>query len=621
MQTTVFLVILGFAVLLYITQWLRIEVTSLLVIVALGLTGILEPAEALSGFSSPATLTVVSMLILSAGLEKSGVVDYIARMLSGSAGASPRRILAVLALPVIGLSAFVNNTPVVALMIPVTLALARKGGVSPSKVLLPLSYLSILGGTCTLFGTSTNLLVDALYREAGGPGLGVFEFTGMGLVYLTVGALYVFLFAPRLLPDRAGLGDLLAVQAPGNFVTEVVLREGSRYVDQPLKTAFPASGDVMVLEVVRDEEPIMKPGQDFLLRAEDVIFVESSARSIYNVFADPDLETGTAVADESRVSLNEVLAGEALENPRAILEIDPETGNSRTERVGPVDLRIAEAVVTPASYFVGRRVRALGLNRKYGVQVLAIRRLGRQHQYQLRDLRLQAGDVLLVQGEPSSMRLLNEEGEMLLIEGVHKTLTFPEKAPTALAILLSVVVLATLGVAPIVMLSLAGVAAMFLTRCLHARQAVRAVEPEVLLLLAGTIPLGLAMNRTGIATEVASWLVGIGGTYGPNALIAGLYVFTSVLTAMLSNNASSVLLAPIALGMASELTIDPKPLLMAIAFGASASFATPIGYQTNTLVMGPGGYRFSDYLRLGLPMNIVLAIAASFLIPLFWPPV
>ena len=205
-----FLVILGTAVVLYVTQWLRIEVTSLLVIVSLGLTGILAPEEAFSGFSSPATLTVVSMLILSAGLQRAGVVDYVARQLSGSAGNSPRKILAVIALPVIGLSAFVNNTPVVALMIPVTLALARKGGVSPSKVLLPLSYLSILGGTCTLFGTSTNLLVDALYRESGGPGLGVFEFTSMGLVYLVVGALYVFLLAPKLLPERSGLGDLLA---------------------------------------------------------------------------------------------------------------------------------------------------------------------------------------------------------------------------------------------------------------------------------------------------------------------------------------------------------------------------------------------------------------------------
>ena len=210
---------------------------------------------------------------------------------------------------------------------------------------------------------------------------------------------------------------------------------------------------------------------------------------------------------------------------------------------------------------------------------------------------------------------------MLLIEGVHKTLTFPQKAPIAIAILLGVVVLATLGVAPIEMLALGGVAALFMTRCIHARQAVRAIEPEVLLLLAGTIPLGIAMSKLGIDAKIAQSLVDIGGSYGPHALIAGLYVFTGLLTAFLSNSASSVLLVPIALGMAMELGVDEKPLLMAIAFGASASFATPIGYQTNTLVMGPGGYRFSDYLRVGLPMNIILAIAAAFLIPIFWPPV
>ena len=619
MQIPLLLAILAVAVVLFITPWVRIEVTSIGVIIALGLSGILTPAEALSGFSSPAMLTVVAMLVLSAGLERTGVVDYLARRLSGPAQGGPSRILATVAVPVILLSAFINNTPVVALMIPVTMALARRSKVAPSKVLLPVSYISILGGTCTLFGTSTNLLVDGLYRQAGGPGLGVFEFTAMGLVYLAVGLVYVVFVAPRLLPNRTGLGELLAVQAPGNFVTEVVLREGSRYVDQPLRVPFPPNGEVKVLEVVRDEEPILSPPEDFQLRAADVVFLESTARAIHNVISDPDIEGGTAIADEVRVRLHDVLAGEAPEDPRAVLGDEASPPMPPVEHIRRVDLRMAEAVITPTSRFVGRRVRTLGLNRKYGVQVLAIRRQGRQHQYQLRELRLRSGDVLLVQGDPTSLRLLNEEGEVLLMEGVERTLTFPRKAPIAIAILTGVVLFATLGWAPLVLLSLAGVGLLFLTRCLDSRDAVNAVDPEVILLLAGTIPLGLAMESTGLAGRVATWLIAFGGTYGTTALIAGIYVMTSLLTEVLSNNATAVLMTPIGLGMAHALQIDPKPLLMAIAFGASASFSTPIGYQTNALVMGPGGYRFRDYLRVGLPLNVVLAVVASVLIPAFWP--
>jgi di/tricarboxylate transporter len=620
MDSVLLLVILGGAIALYVTQVVRIEVTSLGVIVALALTGILEPADALSGFSSPATLTVGSMLVLSAGLQRAGVVDYVGRLLSSRAGSGGvRRVLLMLAVPTVLFSAFINNTPVVALMIPVALTLARRSSVAPSKLLLPLSYFSILAGTCTLFGTSTNILVDQLHRASGGSGIGVFEFAPLGLIYLAVGSAYIFLAAPRLLPERKGLGDLLAVQAPGHFVTEVVLKAGSRYVGKELRQAFPESREVSVLQVVRGEEPHLRPAPDFRLEEADVLFVESSARSITHVFADPDLERGTAVADEERVPLHTLLAGEGLERPTDILEMRPGEPEAGPERVGQVDLRMAEAVITPNSRFIGRRVRRLGLSRKYGVQVLALRRLGRQHQYQLRDFRLNAGDVLLVQGEPAALRLLNEEGDLLLVEGVESTLTFPQKAPVAIGILAGVILIATLGIAPLAVLALAGVGLLIATRCLDARDALRALQPEVVLLLAGTIPLGTAMEKVGLASQAAQALVAAVGEHGPWLLVAGLYVMTSLLTEILSNNATAVLLTPIAIGIAAHLGIDAKPLLVAIAFGSSASFSTPIGYQTNTLIMGPGGYRFTDYLRFGLPMNLIMMVVASLCIPLFWP--
>jgi di/tricarboxylate transporter len=617
MEVPVLLAILAVALVLFVTQLVRIEVTALGIIVALALFGILTPEEALSGFSSPATLTVAAMLVLSVGLERTGVVEFGARLLSRGKAGGLRGLLVLLAIPTVLFSAFMNNTPVVALMIPVALALARKKNFAPSRVLLPISYFSILGGTCTLLGTSTNILVDALYRKEGGPGFGIFDFAPMGLCFLVLGGIYVLAVGPKLLPDRAALSELLAVQAPGRFVTEVVLRAGSRYVGRELQKAFPPDRDVTVLEVVRDEHPIIGPARTMVLEENDVLYVESTASSLGHLFADPDIERGTAVADDDRVVLHALLAGDLDGNQNEALEA-LEAANE-TEKTTRVELHMAEAVLTPNSRFKGRRVRELGLSRKYGVQVLALRRLGRQHQYQLRNLRLQSGDVLLVQGESSALRLIHEEGDFLLVEGVDRQMTVPRKAPLALGILAAVVLLATFGVAPIVLLALAGVGLMIATRCLDVRDVVRAIDSEVILLLAGTIPLGLAISRTGLADSAAESLIRTVGTDNPWLLIGAVYLLTSVTTELLSNNATAVLLTPVMLGVAAQLGVDPKPLLIAVAFGASASFSTPIGYQTNTLVLGPGGYRFTDYLRIGVPLNLILAIAATILIPLFWP--
>jgi len=279
-----------------------------------------------------------------------------------------------------------------------------------------------------------------------------------------------------------------------------------------------------------------------------------------------------------------------------------------------------EAVVTPNSNFTGQKIRNIGLNRRYGIFVLAARRLGSGHHiYNLRDLVLRSGDVLLIQGAHEALQSLQESGDVLLIEGVEKTLTLPRKAPLAVLILAAVVILAATGVANIVFLAFAGVALMLLTRCLNFAQAARALDSSVLLLLAAMIPVGIAMEKTGLAALLADWVGDVAGKYGPVALISCFYLLTTTITEFMSNNAAAVLMTPIAFATASQLGIDPKPLLIAITFGASASFATPIGYQTNTLVMGPGGYYFSDFLKIGVPMNIVMWITASIFIPIFWP--
>jgi di/tricarboxylate transporter len=374
----------------------------------------------------------------------------------------------------------------------------------------------------------------------------------------------------------------------GAFVTVVTVPADSALAGRELGAALGGSDEVKVLEVVRDELPYLRPPPDFTLAGGDVVLLEGSARAIHGLLERKGVEAGTALEDDQRVPISRV------------------------------DLRIAEAVVTPNSGFRHRRVQDLGLGRRFGVQVLALRRLGRQHQYNLRSLRMSAGDVLLVQGEPASLRALQEDGDLLLVEGAERTLSKPRKAPLSIAILLAVIALATLGAAPVAVLGVAGAALMVLTGCLDTREATRALDASVLLLIAASIPLGLAMQQVGLAGQVAGFLAGLGDGAGIFVLVGTIYLVTSLLTEVLSNNATAVLLVPIAMGVAEQLGIDPKPLLVAIAFGASASFATPIGYQTNTLVMGPGGYVFRDYLRFGGPLNVLMWITATALIPLFW---
>ena len=583
-------IILVLTLTLLVTQAIRIEVIAVLLIAVLGLSGLLTPAEALSGFSNTATLTIAAMLVLSAGLERAGVVDFIGAALARRAHGGVTVVLLLMAIPTVLFSAFMNNTVIVALMIPVALTVGRTTHLSASRLLLPVSYLSILAGTCTLIGTSTNILVDSLYREAGGPGFSMFEFSGLGLVYLLIGGAYVILFVPRLLPHRTALAQLMGENVPGQFVTEVAIPTESWLIGRALSEAFGEEKEVRVLELIRDEHVSFAPVPETLMESGDVLLIEGTARAIHDMIQQRRVMQGTAVSDSERVTIN------------------------------LVDLRMVEAVVTPTSGFLYRPVQDLKLSRRLGIQVLAVRRLGRHHQYNLRQLRLQSGDVLLLQGQPEALRGLEEAGEVMLIEGIEQTLTFPRKAPLAIGILVSVVALATLKVAPLALLAIGGVGAMLLTRCLTLQHATRALEPAVLLLLAAMIPLGVAMEKTGLALEISAGVVRFGGSFGPVFLIASFYLLTSILTEVLSNNASAVLLTPICLAVAAATGIDPKPLLIAVTFGASASFATPVGYQTNTMVMGPGGYLVRDYLRVGVPLNLIMFVVAAILIPMFWPP-
>jgi di/tricarboxylate transporter len=582
--------ILAVAVLLFVTGWLPLELTSLLLLPALYFTGLL-PIEALfAGLSNGATVTIGAMFILSAGLSRTGALDPLIGLFRRFGKGSVQRVLVLLALTMPLISGFMNNTPLVVMMVPVLLSLAREIDVAPSRLMIPLSYFTILGGTLTLIGTSTNIIVNELYRDAGGPGFGLFEFTPMGLVYSAGGIAFILLVGQRLLPDRSPLSAMVPRERSAEFVTEIVIDQSSPLVGRPAGEVFRRGSHVTLLQLVRGEEVTFGGDAEGLaLQGEDLLIIKGTSKRIAELLA----RWGASFA--------------------AVLEDD------HYVPIRSTSLMLGEAVILPDSPFVGRGVGELALNRRFGARVLAVQRRGRHHRFQVSRLELRPGDVLLLQGDNQSFARLRESEAVLLVEGLEQVVPRRTRRGLSIPIMLGVIVLAGLTEVPISIVAVTGALAMVLTRCLRIDEAIRAIDLSILFLLVGTIPLGLAMQRTGLAERIVDATLALTGTASPRLIISAFYLLTVVLTALLSNSATAVLLTPIALSLSAGLGIDPKPLLVAVAFGASADFATPIGYQTNTIVFGPGGYQFRDYLKIGLPLEVIMWALASILIPVFWP--
>lgn len=607
---------------LYVTRWLRTEVTSLLTIVALMLTGLLAPEQALSGFSSTATLTVAAMFILSSGLMRTGALEIVTAYMMRFSGGSYLRLLLLLGLVVPVASAFINNTPVVVMLVPVLLSLSGQTGVRPSKLLIPLSYYSIIGGTMTLLGTSTNILVDDLYRRAGGPGFGMFDFAPLGIIFTAVGMVYMLLISHRLLPDHAPLTGLVSDRQKTPYITEIQVHEESELVDQPVAQAFDAisavgthhwstvhpshrrlrhnrrilsrnpssNPPIELLQVIR-EGRIFRAAQTrpLTLQAGDLLVVAGTAKEIAGFLRSTGTQLASVLQDNQRVPMADMSQS------------------------------VIEAVVLPDSPLDGRLLGELELNQQYGIKVMGLQHLGQTRVRGLRTVRLQSGDVLLLQGDDADLRSASEANKLLLVEGIGRTILRQSKNWQALLIMAGVAVLAATTPVPIVVWALSGALLLLLTGCLRLDEALGALNADTLLLLAATIPLGTAMQTTGLAQQVVDLLLRVSSLGGPLLFLSLFYLMTNVLTQILSNNAVAVLLTPIALNLAVSLGIEPTPLLVAIAFGASASFMTPMGYQTNAIVMGPGGYGFGDFLRVGVPLSVLMWLTATIFIPVFWP--
>lgn len=580
----VFAVLLG-AVALFVSEKLPVDMVALLVLATLLLTGLVSPEEGISGFANPATVTVAAMFVLTAGLQKTGATAAVGRLLVRLARTPTIALLAVMAVAALA-SAFVNNTAAVAVFIPLVLAVAARRKTPPSRLLIPLSYAAQFGGVCTLIGTSTNLLVSSISERAGYGAFSMFEFGRLGVVLTITGMLYFLLFSRWLLPDRVA-ASLPEVYHLGEYITELRVGEGSKYVGRSIRDSkLGEEHDVTVLRLLHGERKIWAP-------------------------LDQPLGVGDVLLVRGRIPELMALKGTAG------LELDPEFQLGQ-ETLESDELKLVQALVAPRSRLIGRTLKELDFRSRYRALVLAILRRGHHLDQKLNAVRLQLGDALLLQARPQELERLRADESFIVLEEVEGAAPRRHRAPLAIGILAAVVGIAAFGLLPILVTAIAGVAALVLTRCLTLDEAYAAIDWKVIFLLAGVLPLGIAMERSGAARLISDGALGWAGELGPVALLAVIYLLTAVLTELMSNNATAVLLAPIAISTAEQQGIDPRPLLMAVTFAASTSFSTPVGYQTNAMVYNPGGYRYADFLRAGVPLNVVFWILSTLLIPRIW---
>jgi len=581
-QGIVALMIVAGMLVMFIRETFPVEVVAISGAVLMLLLGVLPDSEALRVFSNPAPWTIAALFIVVGALVRTGALDYVSRQASAHIEHRPIRTIVLLALVVLGMSAFVNNTPVVVVMIPIFMQLAKKLSLSPSKVMIPLSYLTILGGTVTLLGTSTNLLVDGVARQAGLQGFSLFEITPLGLIVAAWGLAYIALFGRRLLPDRDSMAMLLSDKSKMKFFTEVALPEGSALTGKRL-----------------DEVDIFKRDT---ARVIDVLRGDASLR---RDLASVVLEAGDRVV--LRTPMSEVLG---LQGHKDLKMVD---------KLSSVQTTTVEVLITPGCHMVGRSLGSLRLRRRYGVYPLAVHRRNQNIGRQIDDLVVQVGDTLLLEGAQADIQRLAVEMNMVDIAQPSERAYRRGHAPIVLATLAGIVILSAFNLAPIVLLSFVGVAIVLVTRCIDADEAFEFIEGRLLAMIFGMLAVGAGLEHSGAVRLVVEGVAPLLADLPAPLLVLCVYVIASTLTEVVSNNAVALIVAPIAIGLAHTLGVDPRPLLVTVMFASSAAFSTPIGYQTNTLVYGPGGYKFTDYLRIGLPLNLSLAMVVSLAVPLIWP--
>jgi di/tricarboxylate transporter len=604
------LLILAAAMYGFVSERFAPDVTALLALLALLLTGVLTPYEAFSGFSHPATISVAAVLVLSAGVERTGALTYIARRLLMPIGNSELILTIVIMVIISALSAFVNNTAAVAVFIPVVIEVCRRTSASPSRLLMPMSHAATFGGMCTLIGTSTNLVAHEFAISHGLRGFSMFELGKVGLPMLLAGYAYMLLAGRKFLP-RTQSGDVLAMQLTEQYLAELIVEPDSSWIGKEVNSEnFERDFDVELIGVLRGGQALSIDNPDLIFAPDDSLLVRGPLEHVLALTT----QNGLELHRPRNFPRHQEPETNGEQNEPAILSLNLK-GESKETDGRP---QLAEVVVLTTSGLVGRTLKATRFAERYDCVVLGLRRRGEVND-RPSVTPLLAGDMLLVEGKRDALQALARTRGFLVVGTPAHPEQRPGKLVITIATLMAVVLIVSLGFLPIVTAATAGCAVLVLTGCLRPSEVYRAIDLSLVFILAGSLALGVALDKTGITTVLADWLAGVSATTGPFLVMAGFFVLAVLVSELMSNSGTVALLGPITISVAAKMGINPMSLLAAITFGSSAAFAMPIGYQTSLMIYGPGGYRFKDFIRMGIPLDLILAVLALLLIPYFWP--
>ena len=606
--------VLGITLAMFVWNRVRFDVVAMLALLAVAITGLVPTEELFAGFGHPAVITVAAVLVISQGLVNGGVVDNIARLL-GKIGHRPTLQVLTLTSVVALCSAFINNVGALALLMPVAIWMSREAGRSPSMLLMPLAFGSLLGGTMTLIGTPPNIII-ASYREGGT--FGLFDFAPVGVAITLAGIVFITLVGWRLTPRREQNSADAKLFSVGEYLTELRLPKDSVHAGATLHNLLAVAGDeadIVVLALIRDEKLQAVPSTYQILREGDLLLVEADTSSLQVFLDKTKLELAHQAAEDEETNENETSDEDSINGAS---ERDGKDNDDASARIAKGELFLVEAVIAPESSLVGQTANRLKLRERNQLNIVAVARLGYRLKRRLGDIRFNAGDILLVQGfEDSLSGTLAELGCLPLAErGLRLGSTRNTAMATGIFLASIAVIVTGLLSAPVALV--AGAVAMVLVNLMSAAEAYKAIDWSVIVLLAAMIPVGQAMETTGGAALIASQMLVLGENLSVASVLVMILVGTALLSDVVNSAAAAIVVAPIALSLASELQMPSDAVLMAVAVGASCAFMTPIGHQSNALVMEPGGYEFGDYWRLGLPLTAIVTVVAVPVIMLVW---